>query len=118
MSAPLTETDLEPIVSGVTDAIMGYVKPRLSALESAIVSLTERIAALEARPEPRAAWADYQKVCTPRRHYRKGDSCTWNGSLFICVEDTSARPGGPDLSSRSWVLAVKRGADARQRDAR
>jgi len=42
-----------------------------------------------------------------------GDCYTWGGSLWIALVDTKAAPGG---GSRDWQLAVKKGADAAQRE--
>lgn len=40
--------------------------------------------------------------------YQKGDTVTYQGSLFVALEDTSQKPGTSD-----WQLAAKRGRDGR-----
>ena len=46
--------------------------------------------------------------------YVKGDGVTWAGSFWIAQQDTTAKPGTPDLASRAWRLAVKAGRDGKQ----
>jgi len=41
--------------------------------------------------------------------FKKGDSVTFGGSLFIAKRDTDSKPETDD----SWQLAVKRGRDGR-----
>ena len=41
--------------------------------------------------------------------YQKGDTVTYQGSLFVALEDTTFKPG-----TEKWQLAAKRGRDGRQ----
>ena len=47
--------------------------------------------------------------------YEKGDACTFGGSLWIAQGDTSAKPDAP---ASNWRLAVKRGRDGKDGEAR
>jgi hypothetical protein len=43
--------------------------------------------------------------------YRRGDVCTWDGSLWWCrVAETSDKP---DYNGKDWQLVVKRGRDGK-----
>ena len=42
--------------------------------------------------------------------YAAGDTATWDGSLWIAREATSAKPGAVDSG---WQLAAKRGRDGK-----
>ncbi len=56
----------------------------------------------------------YLGVWTEGKAYGAGDCVTWGGSMWIAREDTTAKPGLPTPESRTWVLAVKRGADGKK----
>jgi hypothetical protein len=52
----------------------------------------------------------YVGVYRPGATYTRGDVVTWEGSTWLCGEDTSSKPleGG-----KTWRLVVKRGRDGR-----
>jgi hypothetical protein len=54
----------------------------------------------------------YRGVYVENNEYVRGDTVTWGGSLYHCNEPTKDKPGG---GSKAWTLAVKRGADGRDR---
>lgn len=56
----------------------------------------------------------YCGVYEEGKEYQKGYCVTWGGSLYHCNNATSEKPGG---GSKDWTLAVKRGADGRDRIA-
>lgn len=56
----------------------------------------------------------YRGVYQHGKSYERGDSVTFGGASWIAMADTDARPGGAEAESRSWQLAVKKGADGRQ----
>jgi len=71
--------------------------------------LLKRVAALETEVKELQGRGTlkYHGVYAPDGDYRKGDACTYAGSLWVARENTTARPGtGPE-----WQLAVKRGKD-------
>lgn len=53
-------------------------------------------------PIDRGVWKDGD--------YKKGDSVSWGGSLWIAQQDTATKP---DTADSHWRLAVKRGRDGK-----
>jgi len=53
--------------------------------------------------------ADFYRGVWREGAYKKGDACTWGGSLFIAQVDTTTKPE----SGEEWKLAVKRGRDGK-----
>lgn len=45
--------------------------------------------------------------------YHQWDAVTWAGSLWIAMEDTTAKPNDSAPASRAWRLAVKKGSDGK-----
>lgn len=91
----------------------------LRALKSSnaqIKALQQRIDSLEQRPS-----VQYRGIFKDATHYSVGDFCTFDGHCWACVEPTvGVRPSYHDPSQprqtdtkRPWILAVKRGRDAR-----
>ena len=74
------------------------------AIKLAIEPLIKRIVALEARPK---AFEFFQGPWQPNLTYEPGDTCNYKDSLWICVKQTSARPGDPDPESRSWRMGLR-----------
>lgn len=52
----------------------------------------------------------YRGVYKPGDPYQRSELATWDGSLWLAVRDTNARPGSDD----AWVLIVKRGQNGRK----
>ena len=67
--------------------------------------LRDRIEALEKQ----AADFKYCGVWHYGESYRKHNFCTYDGSVWVCLRDTAAKPG----QSPDWQLAVQKGRDAR-----
>lgn len=79
-----------------------------------IATLEELDARIEARfaeLQVRTIADSYQGVFKPGMTYTRGLLATWDGSLWLSVEETSAKPGEKDSG---WRLVVKRGADGRK----
>ena len=57
----------------------------------------------------KTAFMLYRGVFQPGHEYDRGDSVTLDGSCWVALKDTSAKPGDDD----SWQLAVKRGRNGR-----
>lgn len=53
----------------------------------------------------------YRGVHEIGKTYRKGDTVTWNGSIWTCKEDTEE---APNSASKLWTLSVKAGRNANQ----
>jgi hypothetical protein len=70
----------------------------------AFTSLRERIEALELAQKN----FRYRGVWQPAETYAKGNLATYDGSLWIAIDDAPSKPG-----VSGWQLAAKRGADAR-----
>jgi hypothetical protein len=79
----------------------------VSALQKAVLKMSGRIKALEARD---AAPFRYRGVYEDGADYEPGDFITQDGTMWHCNAATRAKPPGPD-----WTLAVKRGRDGRDR---
>lgn len=62
----------------------------------------------EAVAEQARGW--YRGVYQAEQQYQPGQGVTWDGSMWVALRETDARPGTDD----SWQLAVKRGRDARK----
>jgi hypothetical protein len=68
---------------------------------------------VEARAELVLPVPIYQGVWQAGVDYQRGDGVTMDGSFWIALADTAARPGSPS-GDKAWRLAVKRGRDARE----
>jgi hypothetical protein len=53
----------------------------------------------------------YRGVFSAEKSYRKGNTVTWGGSLWIALKDAPA--GKPDAPDSDWVLSVKKGQSAK-----
>ncbi|MCW5722143.1 MAG: hypothetical protein KIS86_13465 [Devosia sp.] len=53
----------------------------------------------------------YRGVYSPEKSYRKGNTVTWGGSLWIALKDNPK--GKPDAPDSDWVLSVKKGQNAK-----
>lgn len=53
----------------------------------------------------------YRDIFKSGETYVPGDSVTWGGSVWLCNETTTDKPG--EDGSKGWKLAVKRGRDLR-----
>jgi hypothetical protein len=53
----------------------------------------------------------YHGVFKPGETYTRGALATWDGSLWLSLSDTSAKPGEKDSG---WKMVVKRGADGKR----
>lgn len=51
----------------------------------------------------------YRGVYVPGEHYQRGQLATWDGGLWLALEDSTAKPGTGD----GWKLVTKRGRDGR-----
>jgi hypothetical protein len=89
----------------LTDALAEAAGMALFLAEKAIAKLAKRVAELEARPP-----FDYTGTFVTGRSYRKGQGCTFDGSIFVALRDYPGRPG---TAGCGWQLAVKRGRDGR-----
>jgi hypothetical protein len=83
-------------------SIGSYVR---SEIAKAIEPLLKRIAELESRG------VEYKGTFQRGNTYKRGDLCTYDGSLWCAVSDTKAldMPG----ECPAWVLAVKSSANGR-----
>jgi hypothetical protein len=82
------------------------IKNAILTLAGEVVALRRRVKELESRP----AALSYQGVWSAATEYNKGAAVTHDGSIFIAtIQSKGVRPG----DGNSWVLAVKRGKDAR-----
>ena len=71
----------------------------------AIAPLEKRIAELEKRG------VDYKGTYQRAALYRRGDITTFDGSMYVAITDIE--PNETPGNGGKWVLAVKRGRDAR-----
>ena len=92
---PQFEDDL---AKELADLIRQHVAIVTKPLELRIVQL-----------EKQAADFKYCGVWHYGESYRKHNFCTYDGSIWICLRDTAAKPG----QSPDWQLAVQKGRDAR-----
>jgi hypothetical protein len=92
----------------MVDALSCSVFYMLDTTQNKITKLEARIKELEARkiPEYRGVWQEGQQ-------YEKSDLTTYGGSMWIALDNTTARPS---THESSWKLCVKAGRDGK--DAR
>jgi len=81
----------------LTEATWEGLMSNFAVLSLRCVSLQQRVAELEARPQ-----LDYRGIWTEGVDYVPGNLVTHRGTIWFCREATSAQPGGPD-----WQLMVK-----------
>ena len=99
--AELEEELAEVLADLIRQHVAAVTKPlrdRNEALELRIVQV-----------EKQAADFKYCGVWHYGESYRKHNFCTYDGSIWICLRDTAAKPG----QSPDWQLAVQKGRDAR-----
>lgn len=87
--------------SSLTKAVAAVTREHV---QKAFTPLRERIEALERQQKE----FRYRGVWQPAETYAKGNLATYDGSLWIAVDDAPKRPG-----VGAWQLAAKRRADAR-----
>ncbi len=51
----------------------------------------------------------YKDIYSASHEYKTGDTVTWGGSLWCCLEPTRDKPG----ESKSWRLCAKKGRDGK-----
>lgn len=137
----MTEEDVHVVVAALVPALKSRVEHLLTqermagelALRTALGPITERLAAVEARPPtPGPAGTDgapgppgppgrdgvdgkpgltYCGVYVDGRTYERGDCVTYAGSVWHCHVDTTRSK--PADGSRDWTLIVKRGRDGK-----
>jgi hypothetical protein len=78
-----------------------------------IETQADRIDALERRLAPiEERGLDYQGVWDAGQTYKRGDVCTYDGSMWVCkLAHSGSRPGTDHGST--WQLSVKRGKDGK-----
>ncbi len=92
-------------IPSICQAVTEYVQRELQTRDKKIERLETTIAELKARPTLK-----YMGVHEKAREYSPGEFVTWDGALWHCNVRTHDRPG----ISTDWVLAVKRGKDAKE----
>jgi integrin beta 3 len=98
------------------EEINTVVRDGFARRDARINALEARIARLEADNEALRKELDareHKGVWDAARGYLKHNQVTYDGSGWIAVRDTRARPGTPDSG---WKLTTKRGRDGK--DAR
>jgi hypothetical protein len=96
------ELDKDPLIQ----AISLFVASELDPLRKEIAKLKERLAEVEQRG------LEYVGIFQRASSYRRGSVCTYEGSMWIALEDTGPNdyPGG---ENSKWQLSVKAGRDAK-----
>jgi hypothetical protein len=89
------------VVAESLDLMRDYVDRGLANITEKLASLEQLIADFE-----------YRGVWSAGENYRKGNSVTFGGGVWMCRHTTLAKPGESD----DWQLAVKRGEPAKARD--
>jgi hypothetical protein len=86
----------------------------LSAVKQWGAALTQRVDALERElAAVKHKGLDYQGVWLPDKTYDPNQLVTYDGSMWLALKATSARPGGAGADSRAWKMVVKRGQDGK-----
>lgn len=101
-----------------TDGMAGW-ECMVDGLASVTAELAEDARTVEIRTVKASGAHSLQRVAIPTmvykdiyregRIYTKGDTVTWAGHMWICKQETDAKP----VEGDNWRIAVKRGQDAR-----
>jgi hypothetical protein len=75
------------------------------------IATREELEALVSELDARTLADSYQGVYKAGDSYKRGSLVTWDGSLFIALEETTSRPA----ESRSWQMITRKGRDGRDR---
>lgn len=89
-----------------------FARDVVAAIKESQQVLQNQIAALEARimeMEKHVAEIKYTGVWRDGETYKRGNSCTHDGSIWIALRDTEGKPG----QSLEWQLAVRKGKDGK-----
>jgi hypothetical protein len=100
-SAPDAQRD-PPLLLSMND----WAEVLIEAITMATLPLQKRIEQLEAKL---AAWK-YTGVFEEGRTYQPGNHTTQGGSTFVCLNETTQKPGD---GSGDWQLTAKRGCDGK-----
>jgi hypothetical protein len=98
----------------ITKRILAYCQHLSdSIVEDGLAPLRDRVAKLEKelaemKANPPTLCSSYQGTWQPGGS-KRGDVVTQDGSLWLAMSDTDAKPGGGD----TWKLIVKRGRDGK-----
>jgi hypothetical protein len=109
----LTPALADGLADGLVAAIRDFVSRKLNPVDARIKALEERLATMEKKIGDGLRYRGVFEADTP---YAPGDFVTRSGSLWHCRSRTE--PGDVPGQSDRWQLAVKRGADGRDWDAR
>jgi hypothetical protein len=104
MSATMSKTSTVGTVS-----IEDMAEEIVHAIDVATAPLRERIAELERRASVGVKWCGVHEV---GRRYLEGSIVTKDGSLWLCTDTTTERPG----RGAGWRLIVKGGHGRRDND--
>jgi hypothetical protein len=100
---------IEALADEAVKSIKSYIARQLAEtvarLGAEISKVEQRLVQVESRPQ-----LEYRGVWRANTAYAKHAAVTHAGSLWICLEATTLKPGD---GSSPWQLAVKRGQDAR-----
>ena len=98
----------ECIVDGVSEVAVGQISER----DFTITSVTS--SGKKTEKSIHVPSVMYREVYNSGMAYAKGDAVTFNGSLFIAVDDApEATPGSGSPEDTGWRLAVKQGRNGR-----
>ena len=82
------------------------------ALATRLAALHAQVKALEAAPKAMQHGGVWREGST----FERNDVVTCDGSVYICKQQTTAKPGSPDDEGRSWSMMLRCARDGR--DAR
>ena len=91
------EKTIEGIAEGTAELINVAVAPLVARIEALEETLAER---------------EWKGVYDPRVRYRKHNTTTFHGSLWLAVRDEPSTPGA-DPDGGGWKLVARKGKDAR-----
>jgi hypothetical protein len=77
--------------------------------EETVAAIPKPVDGKDGKDGERGNFADFYKGVWSQGEFKRGDTVTWGGSLWMATKDNSAKPEMDD----SWVLIVKRGRDGK-----
>jgi hypothetical protein len=97
----------ETVVNGIADISIEYDGDRALSIK------TEKSCGDIVEKQFHVPAMIYRDVYRSGESYSKGDTCTYAGSLYTCVNETQERPG---TASKDWRLSAKRGRDGKDKN--
>jgi hypothetical protein len=111
-SSGLTEGEIKALAKGLVNYLRNGFAPEMMErlIKPELAAIDTRLAALEAKRS-----VTYEGIFDPAKSYSPGMLCTHHGSIWHCERACTGVSPDTEAGSETWVLAVKKGRDGRDR---